>query len=340
VSGKTDWTNIITMTPNTRPEKREYPRARFDWPVTIVDEEGRTIPGKVKDISRGGALVHVGTNLEVNHQVRLAIELPDFDDVISANGKVVRSFLINEQKLPPVYALGIIFTEVSTEDLRYFTGNLAPEWAQQEVKEKQHIKQCLIHQEQKKRALPWAVGLTLTAGLVLLALFFFRLFYQNPPEAPENSYHQEQLFLLSERLTQKVESIAKSSRSLEAIVIQFEHRLTTLENNTVTPNHLEKILSLIASQTLELQRIKNRLEDQIKDTNNTPANTSSNKVQITREPLIYHTVSPGETIFSISRQYGMTVKDLLHLNKLPAGTAIYSNQKLRIKPVPLNSKNN
>ena len=61
-------------------EKRQYPRASLNWPVTLISNEGTTILGRVKDMSRGGVLVHVETILKIDEQVRLAIEIPEVKD--------------------------------------------------------------------------------------------------------------------------------------------------------------------------------------------------------------------------------------------------------------------
>lgn len=46
----------------------------------------------------------------------------------------------------------------------------------------------------------------------------------------------------------------------------------------------------------------------------------------------YHTVISGETLFSISRQYGITVDKIRSLNKLGDNAAIQPGQKLLVRP--------
>lgn len=46
----------------------------------------------------------------------------------------------------------------------------------------------------------------------------------------------------------------------------------------------------------------------------------------------YHLVKKGETLYSISKKYGVAVDELLRLNKLKKGQAIYPNQKLLVTP--------
>ena len=158
-------------------EKRQYPRACFDWPVTLISNQGTTIVGRVRDISRGGVLVHTGTVLQIDEQVRLAIEISDFDDVISAKGKVVRTLLLDEQSSSPTYALGICFSEMSAEDYRYFTGNIASEWKE------------IRHTEKKSYILPAII-------LVMVTFIVFSLKYINKTkttqvESSGQSYQKE-----------------------------------------------------------------------------------------------------------------------------------------------------
>ena len=44
----------------------------------------------------------------------------------------------------------------------------------------------------------------------------------------------------------------------------------------------------------------------------------------------YHTVSTGDTLYSISRRYRLTVEELRKSNQLPEGATIYEGQKLII----------
>jgi LysM repeat protein len=46
----------------------------------------------------------------------------------------------------------------------------------------------------------------------------------------------------------------------------------------------------------------------------------------------YHQVRSGETLYSISRRYGMQVDELRRLNQLGAQDAIYPGQKLKVEP--------
>ncbi len=50
-----------------------------------------------------------------------------------------------------------------------------------------------------------------------------------------------------------------------------------------------------------------------------------------KRDLPYHTVSGGDTLYSISRRYGLTVEELRGLNNLKPGDPIHPDQKLVIR---------
>jgi membrane-bound lytic murein transglycosylase D len=54
------------------------------------------------------------------------------------------------------------------------------------------------------------------------------------------------------------------------------------------------------------------------------------KVETQTSSNSFHTVSPGETLFSISKRYGMSVDALKQLNSIGSQNLITVGQKLRI----------
>lgn len=100
-------------------------------------------------------------------------------------------------------------------------------------------------------------------------------------------------------------------------------------------------LDLLAQQVNDLQKrmeiVKARSAETIKPKAEKPAASPAEKKPATKTTTErYHTVRPGDTIYSISRRYGVTVGDLQHLNKLSSDLLIYPGQKLRIPAVKTN----
>lgn len=131
--------------------------------------------------------------------------------------------------------------------------------------------------------------------------------------------------------------------SIDARVRQLEVRLNRIEN-------LDKRLSLLDKLRTELEisimerldsleeSISMRMDQKVKelDTLHTEARQkTSHKVKIVKAPKKktesrYHEVSPGETLYRISRQYGLTVEELRRLNRISPESVIYVGQKLII----------
>ena len=62
----------------------------------------------------------------------------------------------------------------------------------------------------------------------------------------------------------------------------------------------------------------------------TPSKTA--KVSTSTVKNRYHIVKKGETLYTIGRRYGVTVKELKKINKLSDNSVIRPGQKLLIKP--------
>jgi len=338
-------------------EKRQYPRALFDWPVTLTIGDGVAIVGRVKDISRGGVLVHIETKLQVDKQVQLAIEVLDFSDVISAKGKVVRivrALVPGKQKSTAIYAVSISFTEISVEDCRYFTGNLAQAWqnpvtgekkperrmrGERRVRLERLERQALLEMlalsdridkkaKNLNKTITWGVRIAGITGLVLAALVFFQSYSQNLTVVNEKADSQHDIRLLSERIAE----IEKSHQQQATIITQIQKKLASVESSIISPEQNEKNRSLLESLTLEVKQIKNSIRNQPAAKEEIAVAISPGKVSHTRESTTHYTVRSGETIYSISKLHGLTVEKLLQLNKLPTkGAVIYPNQKLRVK---------
>jgi LysM repeat protein len=62
-----------------------------------------------------------------------------------------------------------------------------------------------------------------------------------------------------------------------------------------------------------------------------PVPAASNAVTASAAASQFHTVKAGETAFGIAKQYGITMQQLMELNKLGFGSDIKAGQKLRVK---------
>ena len=300
------------MTSTNLKEKRQFIRASFGWPTAIITGQGDTIYGRVRDISSGGALIHTTTKMKVDDTIELAMDIPDFKDILSATGAVVRVNVFNDDdSSAPTYALGIHFKKMSSKGLEYFNGNLPLGWRKPIISNRAD---STLEGTSKK--LQWVVGATVVAVLILTVLSFFQLTFQDP------TISQGDLLSLSGNIRKELQSIREVSQQQATANIQTNKRLERIENSSISSSEIEEIFSLFASQAQDLQQIKNTLY---------------NKSAINKVPT-FHIVRHGETIFSISQQHGLEVEELLHYNALPKGTIIMTNQKLQLTGIFLGTK--
>ena len=57
-------------------EKREYSRAEVEWPVDISAAQG-LIQGTIKNMSLGGAYIHLEELPNMDENIHLSIEIPE-----------------------------------------------------------------------------------------------------------------------------------------------------------------------------------------------------------------------------------------------------------------------
>ncbi len=105
------------MSTHTWNEKRQSVRSSFGWPVALINFQGATITGRVRDLSSGGALIHIKTKLDVNDQIGLVITIPDLNDVLSAKGTIVNVVVLDDETSLPTYAVGVCFTKMTWRSL-------------------------------------------------------------------------------------------------------------------------------------------------------------------------------------------------------------------------------
>ncbi len=80
------------------------------------------------------------------------------------------------------------------------------------------------------------------------------------------------------------------------------------------------------------------MDQQIKKLKTKLANTAAKQSQApvvkssaSKSVVKTHVVKKGETLYSISKQYGLSVAQLMTLNKVSKGAVINPGQKLKIK---------
>ena len=79
------------------------------------------------------------------------------------------------------------------------------------------------------------------------------------------------------------------------------------------------------------QQLK-KLQTKFVTTEAKQAQTPVVKSQTSKQAAKTHVVKKGETLYSISKQYGLSVAQLMTFNKLSEGAVINPGQSLKISP--------
>jgi LysM repeat protein len=137
-----------------------------------------------------------------------------------------------------------------------------------------------------------------------------------------------QLKKLETRITQFENKLAK----IEGIGDQILQLETQVENFTTTINRFDRFETSMSVKMDALNRQLASFQNPsmtIKEAGAASKTTSKKSdVATTRQ----HIVQAGETLYKISRQYGLTVEEMRRSNNLDANSVIYPGQKLTLRP--------
>jgi len=175
----------------------------------------------------------------------------------------------------------------------------------------------------------WDKKKTSSIPLILLGLGFFVMIF---------------LFIV---FLSKTTDIASKTK-----IVSIEKRLALLEERLGKIDEIDEKLILLDTQgkkfdlfvdrfdrfetsmSLKMDIINNELYTSKKRGNKASESKKPERKRISKKithPL-YHEVKPKETLYQISRRYGLTVDDLRKLNRLTPETVIHPGQKLIVSP--------
>ncbi len=165
-----------------------------------------------------------------------------------------------------------------------------------------------------------AVGISLLVLVILIVWFFF----------PRNkSMNSEELKILESRVGElenklrRFDKINEHLIRLENQTKKFAHAIDRFDQfETSTALRMD----VLAKELVALQNKK----IEIKPVSPQVPKSESKKEEKTRTK--YHIVRIGETLYSISRGYGLSVEELRKFNDLKNDITIYPGQKLVIDP--------
>ncbi|NTV51298.1 MAG: LysM peptidoglycan-binding domain-containing protein [Desulfobulbaceae bacterium] len=296
-------------------------------------------------------MIHIPVEFHPKEQFRMVIEIPEHDDAISVKGVVIRTSPGHTENGQPSFASGIMFTEITKEDLRYLTGNLAPELSKdnREQAAPPYRPARIAVTASRRQNSPWkpiAIGL----GVVSIVALFFAL-----QKTLNNQHDTERIAALEERL--HLLELKKSPddigdtlvRELNEQIAALHNQLTYLLENSwkmamqpestvilpLPPSESLNTPSPPASTTPLIQLPTSAAAPVTDIAQALPPETKAHiqpQVTLEERPAAnrYYVVQSGQNLYRISLTNQLSVEELRTLNGLKPGEAIYPGQRLLI----------
>ena len=309
--------------------RRNNSRAGVDWPVTVITADA-THQGKTINISRGGALIYLAQQLAVGDNVRLAIEIPDCQDAIVVKGEVVREFplaTVAEEQFS--HGIALRFTEMTDENLKFFSGNLAMEW-KEDYSESYHVQKSRRSERGNKNRNYILWGL----ALILLLPITFSLYMSNKAQTDlqnEITRLDSRLRIIEEQL-KSYQQVHDSLKDVGGEINNLQAELSGYKSQLPAAETLQTMLRQLDNQKDLIEKIFAELESSREPVSIAPGNTPQvpdNTPQVQKESS--YIVKKGENLYRISLKTGITIAELRKLNNLGSDDQIYPGQKLTIR---------
>jgi LysM repeat protein len=161
-------------------------------------------------------------------------------------------------------------------------------------------------------------------GFLILAIILILLFTRSRSSTVENK-----ILDLENRMTKLEESIAKFE-AIDDRVAQIWEQAQTFEQFKERFDRSEASLMLrMDHMAKNIDRMKKQMDKSSARKAKSPTSTTVSKKTAKKR---FHTVKPGETLYKIGRQYGLTVEKMRRLNKLTDDAVIHPGQKLLVSP--------
>jgi hypothetical protein len=101
-------------------EKREYSRVEVEWPVNISAPQ-RLIQGTIINMSLGGAYIRLEELPNMNQNLSLSIEIPEYQYAVFATGETIRFEIQPSENTPVSYGLGVRLKDMAEDDLEFLS---------------------------------------------------------------------------------------------------------------------------------------------------------------------------------------------------------------------------
>jgi len=134
-------------------------------------------------------------------------------------------------------------------------------------------------------------------------------------------------YFITRRLAVSDEMVKGKMTAFEQKISDLERQILDLQGKLGTGNPESALLpqlDALVKRVVALEEKQQTAESKAK-----PAKSSKSTVSTEKQ---YHIVQKGETLYRISKKYGITKEELLKLNKLSADQSLRYGQKLLVSP--------
>ena len=178
------------------------------------------------------------------------------------------------------------------------------------------------------RYLYWGVGIAGVIGVVLLVMLLFSNVTEPTAQAHLSALEQR-IERLEQRLEkfggvdEKVTRIWEQAKSFETFKTRFDRSEASM---SLRMDHL----------AMSLDALQKKTDDTVKKVGNLEKVSASTAAPLNPPPgkqtarVKTHTVAAGDTLFSISRRYNLSVEKLRSINKLTEKAVIHVGQTLTV----------
>ena len=197
--------------------------------------------------------------------------------------------------------------------------------------ESDHMARSQRRSSTVSRLLLAVIGTALVA-VVMVTIWFW--------ERPQRQQPEKRLGLLEQRIEQLEGRIARLDGIDERVMTLESHGqkfMTAVDRLDRFETAVTLRMDIVAKELAELQQAASaKTPPPVKEAGTSAAakkptsRPPAPSLPPAEEPAV-HTVSAGETLYSISRRYDMSVDELRRANKLDEEATIYPGQKLRVR---------
>ncbi len=213
------------------------------------------------------------------------------------------------------------FTEISEKDLRYFSGNLAPEWKEDYAEIKEAEETPRSKHDLKKYAVFAIIIISVSSSMY----FITRTDKQGKIDPHQIEQIDERLKILQSQL-ESIQSEIASIKNIQGNIDTIKADLANVEKKLPAMETVEKMMQQLDSNEEKTNALSKAIDDHSKSLLSFSAEKNSEPHQPT-----YHVVKKGESLYRIGLNYALTLDDIRKLNNLDAGSQIFPGQKLVVR---------